>query len=253
MKRLGFRYLAVVLLSAGLFILFACGGGGEGDGDPSVAVFTDTSYVEYDEDSNEAEASNVMKTLEHLGIEAGGFTGISASALSSASSGRTVLAFPEIMPTHYLAPNLSAQAISVIHDFVEDGGTLLLFSGESIDADIANTVFGWNLDLGSETYETINIDPVQTDGTVFEGGPAILSYPNQVTSYGNTGMPAGTKAMYTDALWGFSCVTVIPYGAGQVIHLGWDWDWMDWIYPATPISEEDDGGWFEVLSRALEY
>ena len=218
-----------------------------------MALFSDTNYVEYDEDSNLAGASNVMKTLEHLGIDAEAFTGISAAAFGTALSGKDVLAFPEITPTHYLAPNLSAQAVSVIHDFVEDGGTLLLFSGEDIDSAIANTAFGWDLAMGHETYQNIYIDPGETAGTVFEGGPSPLSYPNQVTSYGTEGMlPAGSMAMYADSE-GLSCVTVIPYGEGQIIHLGWDWDWGDWPFPSTPITEGQATGWFEVLSRAVQY
>jgi len=251
MKQSGFISFVMATLFAGLFFAFACGGGG-GEGDPVIALFSDTNYVDYDENSNRAGASNVMKTLEHLGIDAQAFTGISSTAFSSALNGRTVLAFPELTPTHYLAPNLSVQAVSVIHDFVQDGGTLLLFSGENIDAAIANTAFGWELDMGSETYQNIYIVSGETAGTVFEGGPSPLSYPNQVTSYGTEGMPAETMAMYADSE-DYSCVTVIPYGEGQVIHLGWDWDWGDWTYPATPISEGNDGGWFEVLSRALEY
>jgi hypothetical protein len=235
------------------WLLTSCGGGGGGEGTgPSVALFADTNYVEYNETDNGAGASNVLKTLDHLGIGAEAFTGISAGAFSRALSGRTVLAFPEITPTFYLAPNLSAQAVSVIHDFVDAGGTLLLFSGEEIDAAIANTVFGWNLDFQTEIYETIYIDAGLTAGTVFEGGPATLTYPNQVTSYDTTGMPSGSMAMYANTD-GYSCVSVIPYGSGQVITLGWDWGWADWPYPSTPITEENDGGWFEVLDRAVRY
>ena len=250
MKKSGYAFLVTAILPAGLFFAFACGGGGGGG--PAVALFSDTNYVDYNENSNDAGASNVMKTLEHLGIDAQAFTGISATAFGSALSGKDVLAFPEITPTHYLAPNLSAQAVSVIHDFVEGGGTLLLFSGEDIDAAIANTAFGWDLEMGHEVYQNIFIDPGETAGTVFEGGPSPLSYPDQVTSYGTEGMPAGTMAMYADSE-GYSCVTIIPYGEGQVIHLGWDWDWGDWPFPSTPITEGQATGWFEVLSRALEY
>ncbi|UCG39272.1 MAG: hypothetical protein JSV00_03295 [bacterium] len=255
MKRAGVVLSLVVVLFGGALAVLSCGGGGGGGQEPSVALFADTEYVQYDESDNEAEASNVMRTLQHLGIEATAFTGISASAFSAALSGRTVLAFPELDPFLLkLAPALSDSAIAVIHDFVQDGGTMILFSGERVDSSIADTVFGWNIPLGSEHPNDWQayLDTTVAAGTSFAGGPSAIANQGQITNYQTSPLPAGSKVVYGTST-AQSSVTVMPYGSGQVIHLGWDWSWWAWTYPASPITTGQDGGWFEVLDRAVRY
>lgn len=252
MKRI---VVIITVFACAVWLIAACGGGGGGGQEPSVALFENTDYVQYDESDNEAEASNVMRTLQHLSIEATAFTGISASAFSAALSGRTVLAFPELDPfLSKLAPALSDSAIAVIHDFVQDGGTMILFSGEGVDSSIADTVFGWNIPLGSEHPNDWQayLDTTVAAGTSFAGGPSALANQGQITNYQTSPLPAGSKVVYGTST-SQSSVTVMPYGSGQVIHLGWDWSWWAWPFPSSPITEEQDGGWFEVLDRAIRY
>jgi len=253
MKRAGSAVFAAIVLFAGMFFVFSCGGGGD-SAETSVALFGDTNYVNFDEADNRAESSNVLKTLQYLGVEAVAFTGTSSAILSSALDGRTALAIPEInaFSLGNLSSNLDSTAVDIIHDFVESGGSLLIFSSEDRNLAVANTVFGFSMEFLTEVYETISLDAAVAAGTNFADAPSTLSYPNQVTAINSGTLPVTADRIYSETQ-GNGVLTLIPYGSGHIICLGWDWDWADWTDPATPISEGDDGGWFEVLSRALEY
>ena len=58
-------------------------------------------------------------------------------------------------------------------------------------------------------------------------------------------LPGEAQIIYQGANDGVA-VAIVPRGRGAVIFIGWDW------YNAAPHGSQD-GGWIEVLRRALRY
>ena len=233
----------VVLAAGGTLLIGSCGGGGGSDsGTPSVALLADTDYVDNDVTDNRAEASNVYKTLQHLSVDAVAFTGVAPAAFTAALEGRSALAIPELdsLAPGNLASDLNSTAAAAILDFVQSGGSFLIFSGEIRNLAVANTIFGTSMEFQREVYDTISLDPAVAAGTHFAGAPSTLGYPNQVTAIDSATLPPPARRMYADSGMN-SVVLVVPYGSGHIICLGWDWDWGDWTLPDTPITEGDEG------------
>ena len=142
-----------------------------------------------------------------------------------------------------VASDITPAAAGVISDFVNEGGTLVLFvQGRGINASaFANTLFGYSLNETS-VAGTIEVGADQV-GTIFEGGPTTLSE-NDAT----TAIEAGTWGMQGSAFYvdpdNNSVVTLITQGSGRVILLGYDW------YDAAPYGSQD-GGWVEILNRSI--
>lgn len=136
----------------------------------------------------------------------------------------------------------TVQALTVIKDFVQGGGTLVLAGGQS-HLGWVNTTFGFTLASGGN-YSERHAMPKGTgaDGTPFEGGPASLLSNSDVDLLDAGALPPNTALAYlgpdgdTDA-----SVAVIQSGAGRIVYLGWD------FYDAAPIGLQD-GGWRKILS-----
>jgi len=209
----------------------------------SVALLTNDLYVDYSVGDNGSEGSNMEVTLPSLGFTTQSFTDVSATGLSAALRGKDALVIPEL-ENGDLDADLTPGAAGVIVDFVDAGGTLLLF-GSSTDEAIAllNNRFGFALAEGSSS-DPYPIDAAGAAGTPFQGGPATLPYNDDTTSFDATTLPAGTKVVYRDASAGDAIVALIPYGSGWIVFLGYDW------YDGAPVGSQD-GGWNDVLSRAL--
>lgn len=80
--------------------------------------------------------------------------------------------------------------------------------------------------------------------TSFDDDPISIPINDASDSLDTASLPLGALSIYTNAT---QClVAVLPYGAGRVVFLGWDW------WNAAPVGSQD-GGWLQVLDSAVNF
>lgn len=220
-----------------------------------IAFFDNNTYVDSEgggENSCGAESENLQASIASFGGHTvTTFTGIEAADFEAALDGKQILVIPEL-ENGDLAPDLSAEAIAVIANFVQSGGRLLVFadSNEPLEA-LLNTVFGFSLVVDGSP-DTSNKTAAAV-GTLFENGPDTLPYNNGTGYIQASTLPADALNIYNynDNSEDFAVVAILPFGAGEVIFMGYDW--FDSNPSADVGCEGDgqDGGWQNVLQLAL--
>jgi|GEM_PF-1729893 len=205
---------------------------------PKVALFANTSYVDYIPGNSDSEASNMEAGLNDMGSVVSTFTGITATDIAAAVAGKDVLVIPEL-ESGDVTPDLDAAAQTAIADYVAAGGTLVVNSPSSA-VNLLNTVFGFT--LASSGSGTITFNAALAAGTPFAGGPASLTSLSATSGVTTASLPVNSRVLYaatTNAI-----VAQIPFGAGRIVLLGWDW------FNAAPTGTEDSG-WLSVLNAAV--
>ena len=243
----------IVLAFLALVSLTACGGGGGGGGGAApppppppaptgVALFANTTYVDYLLGQLGAEATHMEAALRSQGHTVTPFTGITAAEITAALADKKVFVLPDLEKSA-LDAALTAAARTAISDFVNAGGILIsVFGAGSSNLDVLNLSFGYALVPGSFNA-LYTRDAAAAVGTAFANcGPTTLGTPLLTRSVTTASLPAGAKAIYTGAA-GSAVVGIIPQGSGSVVILGWD------FFNAKPIGTQD-GGWWHVLYRA---
>ena len=208
-----------------------------------VALLANPAYVDTTTSGN-GEAHNLAEALKGLGHKVRTFTDISAAGLAKALDGRDVLVLPELEKA---ALPLSADALAVLRDFVGHGGTLIVGGDTAMRAtSLLNSAFGLaiypNLDLSAGEALSRIASPPATHVTTFPGDPATIPANDRTQMVWASDLPANALNVY-----GFgsgSAVSAIPFGAGQIVYLGWDW------WEGTPVGALN-GGWLEVLQSAV--
>jgi hypothetical protein len=207
-----------------------------------IVLFTNTYYVDYSDLMSPGylhEARNLYEELLDFGLTFTTFTGTTSIEIDGALAAKAVFVIPELESGSLYAGLDEAARIS-IRNFVLGGGKLVLFHPDSWVTALLNGVFGFSTSATAfSAPATLNASAAL--GTPFDGGPATLTYNNDTTSL--TSLPAGTINYYPDA-GGNSAVAVIPYGAGRIVVLGWDW------WNAIPLGTLG-GAWVDVLYSAL--
>ena len=249
------RLLMPTLLAFALGLVTSCGGGKgvpSGDGGVSkpsrsgVAVFSNDTYVDYTDSASSSEAYNLTQTLASLGETVTTFTGITSADFSGNATGDTLaLAIPEL-ENGILSPNLDAAAKTAIANYVNGGGTLLIFgtnNDTSEDGDFLNSIFGFSIvSTHADAVGLIRLTAAAV-GTPFSGEAATILGNDATTVLTTASLPAGAKVIYSDNN-GDTVVMYVPVGSGHVVYLGYDW------YDAAPFGTQD-GGWVSVLDAAL--
>ena len=239
-----FSGLRIVVWFTLAFVLSACGssnsGGGASASGSSSALFIDTAYVDYLPADTGSEAANLEATIDFIGAPATTFTGITGVEWTAAIAGKNTLLIPELNADLFAA--LDAAAVTAITNFVNGGGTLIVIEAPVIP--LLNGVFGFTIATAIDTGPA-NLAAAAI-GTPFAGGPASLLNLSATGALSIASLPVGSRAIYVDSTNADSSwVTVIPVGSGQIVHIGWDW------FNAAPVGA-NDGGWVDVLGRALQ-
>ncbi len=203
-----------------------------------VAVFDDPAYVDTGGGTG-SESENVKAGLAMMGHTVQPFTGITEADWVAALAGADVLVIPELEMNNSLGSNLSPAARTVIADFVDQGGGLIQFYHGG--SHFLNPVFGFSLTHGGGSASTLMA--AAATGTAFTGGPPILPENDATWGLNSSTFPSGGLAIYSSG-GNNAEVAWLPYGAGQIVYLGWDW------YNAAPRGGQDSG-WLEVLERAV--
>ncbi len=215
---------------------------------PSLALFTDPEFVHYDKEAGVAsEGINLEAALVSLGYAVNSFVGVSSGAFSTATATTDTLVIPELERQN-LAPALNSEARSTISNFVANGGTIIIHSQFSDhDEALLNAVFGMNLTPGLEGMGAGGSQKTQaSNGTFFEDTPNHLPHNDGTRTWLASSLPeknAYSIYQFNDTGIDFTAVALIPFGAGRIVFLAWDW------YDGVPIGSQDNG-WLEILEAA---
>jgi len=202
----------------------------------NVALFADTTYVDYTPPSSSSEAYNMQVALTSMGHTVTPFTGTTGAAWTTALAGAQVLVVPE-QENGQIAGNLDAAAVTAIQSFVSGGGILIV--GEDYQSILfINSVFGYSITFGGGAAST---QTLAAASTVFASGPVSLTDNNATGGYDTASLPAGGLCAYAN---GTTCMVFqINQGSGRIIQLGYDY------FDAVPNGTQD-GGWNAVLALA---
>jgi hypothetical protein len=146
-----------------------------------------------------------------------------------------------------LAAAMTPPARQVVADFVASGGVMVKAGGGTTnDIDFLNATFGFGVTLGISYNGSEGVSAILDGGaagTTFAGGPVPFLTFTRTTALAN--LPPGGRSLYrgSDGM-SPNLVVELPYGAGKVIWLGWDWN------NAAPLGSVDSL-WSEVLHRAV--
>ena len=205
----------------------------------TVAVFDDPGYVDSGGGSD-AESDNIQASITAKGYTVRAFTGITANDFSFALAGAKVLVIPE-QEINDLAPDLSGDAVHIIRSYVASGGGLIITNNSPPNAGtFLDRVFGISVTEGAGPGATTK--QATAAGTNFASGPGTLPE-NDGTDF-LTGLPAGAASIYANGA--NSSVVAFTFGNGEIVFLGWDWFNSD-----PPNVGAQNGGWQNVLARAL--
>jgi len=181
----------------------------------SCTVLINTDYVDYQPGQSGAEASNLIDSLNALGMSVSTFTAITSAGFVEALSSSNMLFIPEIEEGYLI---LDSAAKNVIKQWVDGGGTLFVFS--EVD-DLIDDIFDLSITQSGEGHGTATKTAAAV-GTPLENGPAEIGENNATSSVDAASLPPGSKSYY-ETQGAQSYVASIPYGQGQIIFMGWDW------------------------------
>ena len=206
---------------------------------PGVAVFDNPMFVNTCCDS--PEYYNLRASLLTQGFQVVLFTDFIQAVAAS-----PVVVIPRLANGD-LASSLTVAEIASLQNFIRWGGTLIVHSSPftTRSASLINTLLA---PLSAAVTESITYDTftrtAAASGTTFANNYNTLSSQSDSDSLAIASLPAGSSSIYSSS--GQSIVTVLPYGSGRVIFLGWDW------YEAVPLGCQS-GGWLPVLASAVTY
>jgi hypothetical protein len=211
-----------------------------------IVLFTNAAYVNYTSAVSPGtgyEARNMEETLAYLpwSETVTLFTGLTAASIDSALAGQAVFVMPELEVGN-LNSALDTAARNSIASFVAAGGTLVVNYPGSYATQLLNGVFGFAT-VGTSINTSASLNTTAAATTPFAGGASSIPYLSATNCITAASLPSGSVSMYTD-LSGNAAVAVIPYGAGDIVVLGWDW------FNAWPLGAADSG-WIDVFYSAL--
>ena len=204
-------------------------------------IFVNNNFVDYYEGSTSVsdEANNLIAMFDESGIAYKIFTDIDGRTFSSLDN-MDKLIIPELDEGDLL-PSLTSDARNAITDFVDGGGTLIMFEPDNGDViDVLNELFGWSLETNGVSEP---IDITEAGAILFPDESSDLPDLSATDSLDTSTLPVDSVSIYTDDN-DQTVVAKMPYGDGFVYVLGWDW------YDAQPVGDED-GGWNHLLRSIL--
>ena len=203
-----------------------------------VVVYQEPSIVDVASGPAFSEGLTIAASATSLGHTVSTFVGTSGAAFSAALAGQSVLIMPEPEAGNY--SSLSADARTAVANFVSAGGGLITSYSDTDVGGFLNATFGFSLS-GSAGCLTSSL--TGGAGTAFAGGPATLGCPSFTTSFTLASLPGGSTGIYTAG--SNAEVALIPFGAGQIVTLGWDW------FNAAPNGSNGAADWVPVLGNAI--
>lgn len=224
--------------AAAIVVAAACGDSNGPGGASSVAMNSNTVFVDYDTSLYGSEASEMQHTYESFGVQVHTFTAYDSATFDSIIGLAPILVFSEARAA--MPESLSTGTLALIRHWVDSLGGVLVVNPEGDNIQLLDSLFNYALVLGSA--QTVNPLDAAAAGTPFAGGPAQVFDNNGTFAIQQGSLPAGALPIYGNGT--NIVVALIPQGRGAVVLLGWDW------FNAAPHGSQD-GGWVEVLRRSL--
>ncbi|MCC6492345.1 MAG: hypothetical protein IT424_04930 [Pirellulales bacterium] len=207
-----------------------------------IALFDDGAFVDTFGGSA-SESDNEQATLASFGAVVAPFVGTDGASWSTALATASLVVIPEL-ELNSLAAFLSPEAASALRDYIAAGGGLIVhgsYSAPGWAAQLLNEIFGFSL-VESQSSSTFTLTGGAA-GTAFEGNAPTLPSNDGTNSLAIGTLPAGTNRIYANRSQ--TAVALLPYGAGQIAYLGWDW------YDAAPVGSQNSG-WLDTLRSATQ-
>src|SRR5262249_53979630 len=186
----------------------------------------------------------------HNGATAPGTRLATAQEYSAALAAADVFLFPEHSRFCDLAFDLNAapDIVSVWQTWVAQGGGMVIsvgFEGMNKIPELLEKLFGFHLvgvvGNGVTTHRT-----AAAAATLFSTAATTLARNAETALIAVASLPPGSASIYDDGT--NSSVAILPFGAGKIVLLGWDWAFSD-----PPFPGEQNGGWFPgVLGAAID-
>lgn len=233
----------VLALGAAAFIgiVAACSDSSGPGGASNVALLINDNFVVYDTSVNDAEASEMEFTLVDLGVTVTQVTDVDSASLAADLANSQALVIPENGGAFTFVDSLTTGALSLIRNFVETRGGILIVIPDASGIVLLDSLFGYTIGSGTSGGPYL-LDPAEAGGTAFAGGPAQVFDNDGTYITADSTYPAAARLVYRDSAE--VAVAVIPQGAGAVVVLAWDW------FDAVPHGGQN-GNWPEILRRAL--
>ena len=198
-------------------------------------------YVVNPGSSSSHEANNLIIYMNSVGITHSTFEDISAASWKSVSRLAKFILIPELERDDLL-PSLSSSARLAIHDYVYNGGNLVMFCPGNGDViNVLNNIFGFNM---SESGVSEPISLTSIGSSLYDGLSPTVPNNSDTDSINTTTLPINSKTLYLGDGSNQSVSVQISFGEGKIYVLGWDW------YGAAPQGGED-GGWNDLLQAIL--
>lgn len=206
-----------------------------------VLVLDDPTYVDSNGNTG-AEADNIAAAIDALGHN--------VILLNAASD----LATEDLsIYDAIVIPEMENAAIDLnqiplegnLTNYVLNGGRIIVNRQVNNDNDLSvlNDVFQFGVTAG--TFDIATNASSAINDTLFQTGPANLPNNNLVGCLAIDSLPVGAIPVYENG--NNASVVLFPFGKGEVISLGWDWNNSN-----PPWANGQDGGWYVVLALALK-
>lgn len=207
-----------------------------------VVVLDDPTYVDTSGNTGD-EADNIVAAIESL-----------AHSVALAESAGDLVS-EDLSPYHAVViPELENAAFDLnqvplegnLRDYVLNGGRLIISREVNNDNDLSvlNDVFQFNVLPG--TFDIATTATAALNDTLFQTGPANLANNNLVSCLAIDSLPPEAVVVYANG--NNASVVIFPFGEGEVISFGWDWNNSN---PPWNVGGQD-GGWHLALALALK-
>ena len=207
---------------------------------PNIRILINDNYVDYQVGGGEGqEPNNLLALMDSLDISYSTFTSVSYPSFSN-FTGKIII--PELEESD-LNPDLTSETRSTIENFVDNGGTLIMFEPSSGDLiGVLNAIFNFSL---SDNSADEPISLTEAGSILFPGESSTIPTNDTTNSLDTSTLPPNSVPIYEGDGSDQSVVTMIPYGNGKIYVLGWDW------YSAAPVGAQN-GGWNSLLEAILK-
>ena len=254
---------------ASILLVLAALGAARGADAANVLVFNSTRFVDSQQGAaypvGSQESDNVQAALQALGHTVTTIAGpddpvgscsfgysqpgtVLATAMQyqSALASADVFLIPEQESWCYLPGELldHSDIVAVWRNWVAGGGGLVIHSSNEAKtkvADLFDVVFGLRGIGGVNGIGVTTTKRAAAQGTLFASGPATLAGNESTGAIPPATLPPGALSIYDDGT--NASVVIIPFGAGKIVFLGWDWTKSD-----PPFTGDGQiGGWYPLV------
>jgi VCBS repeat-containing protein len=194
--------------------------------------------------SGVSESDNVQNALSNLGHAVETIPGITAADFSTAFETVDLLLIPE-QERGSLYAALTTDAINEIKSFVDDGGGLIVHGGWGNSSDGRASQFLRNV-FEFDFAEYPSSQSVYTKSAANASNTEFSDDVDQIYQEQMTSLIANTpdvNPIYLNSGGGGSVVTLMGYGTGEIVFLGWDWQ--------APTLTSTAQYWNQILDSAV--